>query len=101
MSQPAFATLFGIVNPGDGGRQLITLNTSTGDTTFVGSSHPVTSSTSGPDALDTANNRYFFVANISGVQRLLIIDTQTGALLGSPAISGNPIVLAVVCCYRE
>ena len=89
---PAGSDLLGLRNPGDGGKQLIVLDVGSGSVTAVGGSVSAPlSSVGGVDALDASGNRVFFVAKPLGESddRLFIVDTQTGAVLGSPTIAGS------------
>src|SRR6188508_2539134 len=85
-------TLFGLRNPGDGGRQVITVDPVTGAVTPVSASiSPPLPSSSGDNAIDAAGNRFFFIATPTGEtdSRIYTVDTVTGALLSSPAIIGS------------
>src|SRR5438045_2646065 len=93
-SASAFAagTLFGLRNPGDGGRQLVILDPATGAVTPVSASiSPPLPSQSGDNAIDTAGHRFFFIATPTGEtdSRVYTVDTQTGAVLSSPTIVGS------------
>jgi hypothetical protein len=75
----------------DGGKQLVSLNPSTGAATAVSASFgPSLGIASGLTALDGAGNRFFFLATPPGSAdaRIYSVDTGSGALLGSPAIAG-------------
>jgi len=88
----ASGTLFGLRNPGDGGRQVITVDPATGAVTTVSASiSPPLPSSSGDNAIDAAGNRFFFIATPTGEtdSRIYTVDTVTGALLSSPIIAGS------------
>ena len=85
-------TLFGLRNPGDGGRQLVIVDPSTGAVTPVSASiSPPLPSQSGDNAIDDAGHRFFFIATPAGEtdSRIYTVNTQTGALLSSPVIAGS------------
>lgn len=89
---PAQATLFGLRNPGDGGRQLVSIDPPTGAITPISASiSPPLPSAQGVNALDFDGNRFFFVAFANGEadSRIFTVDTVTGALLGDPVIAGS------------
>ncbi|HXH41903.1 MAG TPA: hypothetical protein VNN08_24985 [Thermoanaerobaculia bacterium] len=88
----ASGTLFGLRNPGDGGRQVVIVDPVTGVVTPVSASiSPPLPSASGVNALDAGGHRFFFIATPSSEtdSRLFTVDTQTGALLSSPTIAGS------------
>ena len=88
----ASGTLFGLRNPGDGGRQVVIVDPAAGAVTPVSASiSPPLPSASGVNALDAAGHRLFFIATPSSEtdSRLFTVDTQSGALLSSPTISGS------------
>src|SRR5216117_572437 len=85
-------TLFGLRNPGDGGRQVIIVDPATGAVTPVSASiSPPLPSPSGDNAVDPAGHRFFFIATPTGETdaRIYTVDTQTGAVLSSPTITGS------------
>lgn len=84
--------LYAVRNPGDGGRQIVSIDPATGAITPISASiSPPLPSASGVDSLDDAGNRYFFVATPTGEtdSRVYTVDTATGAVLSSPAIVGS------------
>jgi hypothetical protein len=84
--------LFGVRNPGDGGRQLVSLDPATGMVTAIGASiSPPLPSASGVCTVDGAGRRFFFVATPTGEtdSRLFTVDTQTGAVLHDPVLVGS------------
>lgn len=86
------AQLFGVRNPGDGGRQVVTIDPATAGVAAVSASiSPPLPSASAVAALDAEGQRYFFVATpvTDTDSRLYAVDTQTGAVLSSPAITGS------------
>jgi len=88
----ASGTLFGLRNPGDGGRQVVIIDPATGAVTPVSAStSPPLPSASGVNALDAGGHRLFFIGTPSSEtdSRLFTVDTQTGALLSSPTIAGS------------
>ena len=88
----ASGTLFGLRNPGDGGRQVVIVDPATGAVTPVSASiSPPLPSASGVNALDAAGNRLFFIGTpiAETDERIFTVDTVTGALLFSPAIAGS------------
>ncbi len=94
VAAPAFAagTLFGLRNPGDGGRQVVIVDPATGAVTPVsGSISAPSPAASGVNALDASGNRLFYIATpiAETDERLFTVDTQTGALLSSPTIAGS------------
>jgi len=85
-------TLFGLRNPGDGGRQVVIVDPATGAVTPVsGSISAPSPAASGVNALDAAGNRLFYVATPQAEtdERIFTVDTVTGALLSSPTIAGG------------
>jgi outer membrane protein assembly factor BamB len=88
----ANAQLFGVRNPGDGGRQVVSIDPASAAITAISASiSPPLPSASAVAALDAEGDRYFFVATPTGEtdSRLYAVDTQTGAVLGSPTITGS------------
>ncbi|MGZ5493712.1 MAG: FG-GAP-like repeat-containing protein [Thermoanaerobaculia bacterium] len=86
------ATLYGVRNPGDGGRQLVSVDTATGAVTPISASvSPPLPSTSGAVALDSRGGRAFFTGTPSSEtdSRIYTVSAQTGAILNSPAIAGS------------
>ena len=83
------ATILGI--QGSTNRQLVSIDPTTGTITNIGSAVSIHSSVSGTDAIDPTNNRFFMIANTSAGSdsQLFILNTQTGALLGSPTLTGT------------
>ncbi|MCP4901158.1 MAG: hypothetical protein GY906_29665 [bacterium] len=86
------SVLFGLRNPGGGGRQLVTLDPATGVVNPLGTG--ITSSlpsASGVNALDATGGRFFFVASPPGEtdSRLYTFDTTSGVLLHSPSLAGT------------
>jgi len=91
-------TLFGLRNPGDGGRQLVILDPATAAVTPLGSSiDPPNGTSSGVVALDSGGGRFFFVGMpSSGTDwRLYTVDTTTGAAVTSPAIDPATSILGL------
>ena len=87
--------LYGLRNPGTGGRQLVTLDVTTGVVTPVSASFgaPALSSISGGAALDAGGNRFFFTGTATTIEELYVVDTATGALLAQHALSvANPFL---------
>lgn len=88
----AQAQLFGVRNPGDGGRQVVSIDPATAAVTAISASiSPPLPSASAVAALDADGHRYFFIATPTSEtdSRLYAIDTQTGAVLSSPTITGS------------
>jgi hypothetical protein len=88
----ASGTLFGLRNPGDGGRQVVVVDPSTGAIAPLSASiSPPLPSASGVNALDAAGHRFFFVATPTGDTdaRLYTVDTVSGAVVSSPSIAGS------------
>jgi hypothetical protein len=91
--------LFGLRNPGDGGKQLATVNPATGAVTNIGTSiHPSPVGlgvSGGVNTLDASGNRFFFVGLRLDdfVSRLYVVNTATGAFTEPPIPSGdaNPV----------
>lgn len=91
--------LYGLRNPGDGGKQLARINPATGATTNVGTSiHPSPVGlglAGGVNSLDESGNRFFFVGLRLDdfVSRLFVVNTATGAFTDTPIPSGdvNPV----------
>jgi uncharacterized protein DUF6923 len=91
--------LFGLRNPGDGGKQLARIDPATGAITPIGSSiHPSPVGlgvSGGVNALDASGNRFFFVGLRLDdfVSRLYVVDTATGAFTEPTIPSGdvNPV----------
>jgi hypothetical protein len=84
-------TLFGLRNPGDGGRQVVIVDPATGAVTPVsGSISAPSPAASGVNALDAAGNRLFYVATpiAETDERLFTVDTVTGAVISSVTIAG-------------
>jgi hypothetical protein len=91
-------TLFGLRNPGDGGRQLVTVDPATAAVAPIGASiDPPNGTSSGVVALDTDGGRFFFVGMpSSGTDwRLYTVDTATGAPVSSPAIDPATSILGL------
>ncbi len=91
-------TLFGLRNPGDGGRQLVTVDPATAAVSPIGASiDPPNGTSSGVVALDTDGGRFFFVGMpSSGTDwRLYTVDTATGAPVSSPAIDPATSILGL------
>src|SRR5436190_1879963 len=92
------ATLYGLRNPGDGGRQLVSIDPATAAVTPISASiDPPNGTSSGVVALDTGGGRFFFVGMpSSGTDwRLYTVDTGTGAVLSSPAIDPATSILGL------
>src|SRR5437016_2839638 len=103
-SASAFAagTLFGLRNPGDGGRQLVILDPATGAVTTVsGDIMPPNGTPGGVSSLDEAGNRYFFVGTPAPetTQRIFTVDTATGAVLSSPTLAGGSAATVLGLAY--
>lgn len=91
-------TLFGLRNPGDGGRQLVTVDPNTAAVAPLGASiDPPNGTSSGVVALDTDGGRFFFVGMPSSGTgwRLYTVDTTTGAPVSSPAIDPATSILGL------
>ncbi len=90
-----FSTLFGLRNPGDGGRQLVTIDPSTAAISTISASiDPPNGTPSGVVALDRDGNRFFF-AGTPGAEttpRLYTVDTNSGAVLSQPVIEASTSV---------
>lgn len=88
--QASAQTLLGMRNPGDGGRQLTTINTSTGAVTTIGSSISPPLSTIASSAVDTANNRIFFDGTPSGETdpRIYTVSLADGSVVTNPTMTG-------------
>jgi hypothetical protein len=95
----AEGALYGLRNPGDGGKQLARIDPATGAITPIGSSiHPSPVGlgiSGGVNALDASGNRFFFVGLRLDdfVSRLYVVNTATGAFIEPAIPSGdvNPI----------
>jgi hypothetical protein len=91
----ADGTLFGLRNPGDGGRQVITIDPATAAVTPLSASvDPPNGTPSGVVALDAGGNRFFFVGtpNAEVSMRIYTVDTQTGTVLGNPSLTTGSIL---------
>src|SRR5438034_904972 len=90
----ASGTLFGLRNPGDGGRQVVIVDPATGAVTPVSAS---ISAPSGVSTLDAPGNRFFFVGTPGADpnQHIYTVNTATGALISSPAVSAGVAVLGM------
>jgi hypothetical protein len=87
--------LYGLRNPGDGGKQLVALDVTTGIGTPISASiAPPLGIPSGVNAIDAAGNRFFFIGTPSGEmnQRIYTVDTATGAVLSSPAVASTGVL---------
>lgn len=94
----ASTTLFGLRNPGDGGRQLVTIDAATAAVTEVsGSIDPPNGTSSGVVALDAAGERFFFAGTpgTEVVQRIYMVHTPTGIVLASPTIDIGTTLLGL------
>ena len=83
------STLWGLRNPGDGGRQVVTIDPSTAAITTISASiAPPNGTPSGVIALDRAGNRFFFAGTpgVESTPRLYAVDTSSGGVLSNPAI---------------
>ena len=90
----ADGTLFGLRNPGDGGRQVITIDPATAAISPISASiDPPNGTPSGVIALDAGGNRFFFAGTppADTSPRIYSVDTQTGAVLDSPLIVGGGV----------
>jgi hypothetical protein len=100
----AAGVLYGLRNPGGGGRQLVTLDPVSGAMTALGTgiSTPLPGA-SGVAALDSAGQRFFFVATPEGESdsRLYSFSTSTGATLSSPVITGSATAFINALAYDE
>jgi len=88
-------TLFGLRNPGDGGRQVITIDPATAAVTPISASiDPPNGTPSGVVALDAGGNRFFFAGTppAETEMRIYSVDTQTGAVLNNPTITGGSVL---------
>ena len=88
--------LYGLINPGDGSKQLVSIDENTGVLTPIGPTigpAPL-GVTLGVHAIDSGGNRFFFggMPLSETTQRVYTLDTQTGALLSSPPVAGQPIL---------
>ena len=100
LAVPALAggTLFGLRNPGDGGRQLVTIDPATAAVVAISASvDPPNGTPSGVIALDRDGNRFFFVGTppADTTPRLYTIDTNSGAVLSSPSIDAGSSILGL------
>ena len=89
-----FALLFGLRNPGDGGRQVITIDPATAAITTISASiDPPNGTPSGVIALDAGGSRFFFAGTPAAdtSPRIYSVDAQTGAVLSSPLIIGGGV----------
>lgn len=89
------AVLFGLRNPGDGGRQVITIDPSTAAIAPISASvDPPNGTPSGVIALDAGGERFFFVGTPSSetTMRIYSVSTSSGAVLSSPTISGGDVL---------
>jgi len=88
-------TLFGLRNPGDGGRQVITIDPATAAISPISASiDPPNGTPSGVIALDAGGNRFFFVGTPSAEtdMRIYSVDTNSGAVLSNPTITGGGVL---------
>lgn len=88
-------TLFGLRNPGDGGRQVIALDPATAAVTPISASvDPPNGTPSGVVALDAGGGRFFFAGTPAADtdMRIYSVDTTTGAVLSSPTITGGGVL---------
>jgi hypothetical protein len=89
------STLWGLRNPGDGGRQIVTIDPSSAAITTISSSiAPPNGTPSGVIALDREGNRFFFTGTpgAESTPRLYAVDTTSGAVLSNPAIEPSTSV---------
>ena len=90
-----FSTLYGLRNPGDGGRQVVIIDPSTAAIATISASiDPPNGTPSGVIALDRDGNRFFF-AGTPGVEttpRLYTVDTSSGVVLSKPVIEASTSV---------
>ena len=92
------ATLFGLRNPGDGGRQVVTLDPTTAAVSPISASiDPPNGTPSGVIALDRGGDRFFFTGTpITDTDpRLYTVSTASGAVLSSPSIESGTSVLGL------
>lgn len=92
------SALFGLRNPGDGGRQVVTINPANAAVAPVSASiAPPNGTPSGVVALDREGDRFFFTGTPSSetTPRLYAVSTATGAVLSSPAIEAGTSVLGL------
>ena len=100
LATAAFADgpLYGLRNPGDGGRQLVTIDPPTAAVAPIGPSiDPPNGTSSGVVALDAAGGRFFFVGTpgVETVPRLYTLDVATGTEVSSPQIDPATSVLGL------
>src|SRR5205809_503020 len=98
-SAVASRTLFGLRNPGHGGRQVVIVDPASAAVTPVSASiAPPNAAPSGVSALDGPGNRFFFVGTPGADpnQHIYTVNTATGALLSSPVVSAGVAVLGMV-----
>ncbi|HUP60635.1 MAG TPA: hypothetical protein VNA69_09480 [Thermoanaerobaculia bacterium] len=89
------AVLFGLRNPGDGGRQVITIDPATASITPISASiDPPNGTPSGVIALDAGGGRFFFVGTPSSetTMRIYSVSTTSGIVLANPTISGGGVL---------
>jgi hypothetical protein len=104
VSSFAGGTLFDLRNPGDGGRQLTTLDPATGVVTPVSASiSPPLPSASGVNGIDAGGKRFFFIATPTAETdaRLYTVDTQTGVVLSNPTLVGSASAFFLDLEYDE
>lgn len=88
--QAVAQSLLGMRNPGDGGRQLTTVNAATGALTTIGPSISPPLSTIASSAVDTVNNRIFFDGTPSGETdpRIYTVSLVDGSVVTNPTMTG-------------
>lgn len=92
--------LYGLRNPGTSGRQIVSLDVTTGAVTPISASFgtPQLGSISGGAALDADGNRFFFTGTPGSVpapEELYVVDTATGALLAQHTLSETQPILGL------
>ena len=88
----AEGVLYGLRNPGTSGRQIVSVNVTTGAVTPISASlgTPQLGSISGGAALDAGGNRFFFTGTpgtVPGPEHLYVVSTASGALLAEHTLS--------------
>src|SRR5436190_296769 len=92
------ATLYGLRNPGDGGRQLVSIDPATAVATPISASiSPPLGVPGGVTALDAAGHRFFFIGTPSAefVHRVYTVNTVTGAVISNPTVGPATSILGL------
>ena len=84
------ATLYGLTysgTPPNGEELLVTIDPVNGTITTVGSCPNIDASAQGISALDANNHTIYFIGMQDNAPRLIVLSTETGAVLRSPSLT--------------